>query len=254
MRPILFAMTAAVVALGGHASAEPAHTVGALRALPPAEAAQVATSDLSSLLKPETGFMAGLVSRDGMNVTFVTPAYGTAFDGLCRRDRVKLRYAGPRSEGKPEDRVVAPYGVEATAWFADIGTSDDPRDAAAIASPACQALDGRADVAWFPALDAYEAAEVVLLLRKVRAQLTAGQAAWPSCDAKCRDAVLAPSHITRISNCAAPEAAARNAICYEIWTDRNIAITVKAKRFATVPITLPGDIESVSYSTLVLVD
>ncbi len=251
MTKFMVIVLACALALGGHASADPAHTRAELQALPPAEAEQVAKSDLSSLLKPETGFKTGLLAHQLKGVSFVTPAYGTDFEGLCRRDSLALSYTPTTMEGKPEDRPLKPYAVRTTAWFADIGMADAPGNTHLILTPACQALDGKADVDWFPAQDPWQAAEVVLLLRKVRAQLTAGQPALPSCDSKCKAAVLASSHIFRIGDCAAPTAETEGEICYDIWTDSSVAIHVKAKKGTA----LPGDIESITAGTnIVFVD
>ncbi len=241
-------VSASVLALSAQASAEPMRTAAELRALPPAEAGQVAKSDLSSILQLQRDFKTGLGMRGLEGVSFVTPAFGTSFDGLCQRDSLVLRYAATTTEGNPEDRPLKPYGVKTTAWFADIGMADAPGDTHLILTPGCEALDGKADVGWFPAQDPWQAAEAVLLLRKVRAQLKAGQLA--SCDSKCKDVVLAASHIFRITDCADPEAEAKGELCYAIWMDSNISVAIKAKRDAT----LPGDIESVTAGTLVIVD
>ena len=247
MRQFVLMAWSCALAMSGYASAEQARTAAELRALPPAAAEQVAKSDLLSVLQLEHDFKSGLGRRALEGVSFVTPAFGTSFNGLCQRDSLVLRYAATTTEGKPEDRPLKPYDVNTTAWFADIGMADTPGDTHPVLTPGCEALDGKTDVDWFPAQDAWQAAEAVLLLRKVRAQLKDGQLA--SCDSKCKDVVLTARHIFRITDCAGPEAEAKGELCYAMWMDSNISVAIKAKRGTT----LPGDIESVVAGTLVIV-
>lgn len=248
------ALIAGLTAFAGAAAAEQPLTTNQMRALTPAEAGRVAQSDLLSVLVPPSGFPKGML-RMVRGTSFVTPAYGSEYEGLCRRDRLELRYAWTTPEGKVEDRPMKPYGVETTAWFTDVGMTDDPADADPVWAPACHALDGKADVDWFAAKDARQARDVLLVLRKVRAQLTSGQVSLSSCDnaaptPKCKDDVLKANKITMIEECAAPRDLGDGGACYEIWLDPDVVMVVKAK---SSPTETPGDIESIVVNYYVIV-
>ncbi len=263
MRPILLTAVAFVLAFGGPVSADPAYSTAERKALPPAEADKLAQSDLQSVLTPPHGFQTGML-RATRAETFTTAAYGTDYQGLCRRDSLDLRYAPTTTQGKLEDAPVKPYGVESTAWFTDAGLADAPVEQGGQRghqwTQACQDK-GLDTAAWFSAKDADEAAEAILVFRKIRSELQAGTLKALPCDhlledkaMTCEAAILAQSHFTTVNACFAPA----GQLCLELWADIGKEITVTFRRGAPlspgdIGHALPGDILSIALIEYVVV-
>jgi hypothetical protein len=210
-------------------------TTRQMRTLSDTDARRVIQRDLSSLLGPvDTGDWGHMRLLPYANVP--TRPYGTAYEGLCRRELLEIDYAPTGAATAWEDRPLQPYRVELQAQFhglhAPVSVIREPgpiagvyqRTAAARASDAsCNALGAGSDIGWFAAVSEEKAAEAVNLLGAALDKIKAGTLAPNSCnlggDAEsCRRSIvqtISPASLTSLVMCVTTS----NDRCYEYLFD-----------------------------------
>ena len=184
-----------------------------LLALPGAEADQVATQDLLSILKPVGKFTLDN-SRNVEGMMFVTQPYGTTYPYVCRQDRVTLRYQyqgrfDPTGKWLEDER--RPAGVEAQATF-HIGQLPVPGfvPGTSYPMPICDSLHPGASAKWIAAPSGTDAVLAANMFRMAEDEVKAGRSVSMRCDphgaTTCRQWLLSlddPSRIKSIEPCAA---------------------------------------------------
>jgi hypothetical protein len=175
----LAGLTAAFAASSGLGANQVALTTAQMKALPLRLVDQHVKKDFVAVLQPVRKLSQG--TRPFLhNVDQTTPPFGTGYEGLCRRDVVRLRYATTEDSRPYPDRKLRPYSVEAKAQFALRGAlpvvAAAPRrfPATPALEAACDRLNGDAKIAWFYAPDEREAALALNILDAARSRVRAG--------------------------------------------------------------------------------
>jgi len=204
-------------------------------ALPPAQANHTARRDLLSVLEPVYDIDSGMmVSLHG--IEFRSKPYGTRYPGLCRQDRLTLKYI-PAGDGKGRDAPVQPYGFDSDAIYAAVRMPVDPPAGQArddgVFQPVCNAPTLGSGTSWFVAPDDFAAAQGAHVLAAVIAQVRAGTLRPLACPdifdprkQTCEQVIAASGgldKLDRIETCAPPP----GTFCYRFDLDLNTEVTVK---------------------------
>jgi hypothetical protein len=131
--------------------------------------------DLLSVLQPVGRIRSGMLIRlRGVGLT--TRAFGTDFDGLCRRDAVSLLYAPSDLGPKPADQPLEPYSIEAQPLFhiSRLPTAEKGDGRTSVWTAECDRLSHDEGAAWFSAKTALVAAQGANWLRMAIDQVKAG--------------------------------------------------------------------------------
>ncbi|WEJ98219.1 MAG: hypothetical protein P0Y59_14845 [Candidatus Sphingomonas phytovorans] len=211
--------------------------------------------------------------RQLRDVDLTTRSVGTEFDGVCRRDLVRLKYA-PEKPGEPYEKgAVRPYGIEAWRTFHIVQLPKVERDAgsqALIWQQECVDIDRKwrervdADrdnewdtANWFPAPDAFHAVQAGFVLDMALAMVKAGTLKSQPCEhvvsseaLSCEAAILKAGGLLEIGG-VYPCAADAGAICYRFdflrsGTELTIVASGDENRLK------PSDILSVSVGSFVV--
>jgi hypothetical protein len=194
--------------------------------------------DLLSVFEPVKQIDSGMF-RQLRGIDLTTKAFGTEFEGLCRRDAITLWYSATEKSAEPEDVPVQPYSVEAQPWFHILKLPrSEPGDKYAenrIWSVKCRSAGRSEDVSWFAAKDARTAVQGALVLEAALIAVRSGALKAQACpeifDAKkftCEEAILAESEVSKIDSV---EACASNAtdLCYIIDLNSSTKLTIKGR-------------------------
>lgn len=248
----------AVVALSP-AAAQEAMTTRQREALSPREANRTVQHDLLSVLKPITKIDSGML-RQLRGVGLTTKAFGTEFDGVCRRDAVTLWYAATQAAAKPEDAPLHPYSLEAQAWFHVIRL---PRKASTrtgtdegIWRSQCASLGTNEETEWFAAKNARIAVQGALMMEAAVEAVRSGTLRPEPCpnisDAKltCEEAILAGGSITKIDSVEACSSEA-GSLCYVVDLASSTKLTIKGR--APESALVPSAITSIAVEHYIIV-
>jgi hypothetical protein len=249
----------AVLALSP-ARAQEATTTRERKALAPGSANRTVQRDLLSVLKPVTKIDSGMF-RQLRGVGLTTKAFGTEFDGVCRRDAVTLWYAPTGKTAKPEDAPLRPYSVEAHAWFHIIHL---PREAPAETRRGegtwqvkCASLATKEETGWFAAKDAQTAVQGALMLEAAVEAVRSGRLKAEPCpnisDAKkstCESAILADGSLTKIDSVEACSSEEGN-LCYVVDLASSTKLIIKGR--APESSLVPSAITSIAVEQYVIV-
>lgn len=202
-----------------------------LLALSPAEANQVATRDLISLLMP-TGKFTLDNSRNVEGMVFTTRPYWTTYRYVCREDRVTLKYKLRFGSASSEDQR-GPVGVEAqpTYHIEQLpvpgfvpGTSYKITD--------CDAAHLDSSATWFSAPSNRDAVRAANMFRMAVDEVKAGRLTPSPCDTHaaltCSQWLLSlddPSKIVSVEPCATDH---DDEVCYAISFD-SVDVTITGK-------------------------
>lgn len=155
--------------------------------------------DMLSILEPAERIVP-INRRQIRDVDLTTRSVGTEFEGICRRDLVRLKYA-PEKEGEPYEKAqLRPYAIEAWRTFHIVRLPKIERDAKVgsttlIWQQACSDVDKKwreredADpddawdrAVWFPAPDAFHAVQAGFALDMALAAVKAGTLKAQPCE------------------------------------------------------------------------
>ncbi len=201
------------------------------------EANRMLRRDILSILEPAERIVP-INRRQVRDVDLTTRSVGTEFEGICRRDLVRLKYA-PEKEGEPYEKAqLRPYAIEAWRTFhivrlpkidAKVGSST------LIWQQECTDVDRKwreregADpddawdrAIWFPAPDAFHAVQAGFVLDMALAAVKAGTLKAQPCEhvvssevQSCEAAILKAGGVLDIGGVTSCPAKA-GAICYSI--------------------------------------
>ena len=199
--------------------------------LSPAQADQVATRDLLSILKP-TGKFTLDNSRNVESMTFITLPYQSDYPYVCREDRVTLQYqieAQFDSAGGWLGDQRQPVGVETEQSY-HIEKLPVPGfiPGSSYPEPVCDARQPDAAATWFAAPSAIDAVRAANMFRMAEDEVKAGRLKPGPCDSHgtdtCRQWVLSLDNVSKIRS-VAPCATGQEGACYVISFD-GVDITV----------------------------
>ncbi len=228
--------------------------------LSPQAANRTVQKDLLSVLTPVRQIRSGMF-RQLHGVYLVTKAYGTEFDGLCRRDELSLRYAQTEQGQAPEDAPVRPYGIEAAPSFHIIRLpTPEPEDAdrqADVWQPKCAAAGHDDKANWFGAPDAHTAVQGALVLEAAVKAVRLGTLKAQPCPSvyepkgsTCEAAILENGDLSRldkIETCPAES----DTLCYAINLNVSSRLTIKAR--AQGEALTPGPVTSIAIEQFIIV-
>lgn len=240
------------------APAQDAMTTRERKALSPRAASRNVREDLWSVFEP-IGRISSGTARQLHGVGLQTRAFGTKYDGLCRRDMVSLLYAAAGEASKFEDVPVQPYGVEARALYHFLDAPKRARERSADIWQARCETAGRDDHAnWFTAPDARTAVLGALALKAAADAVQAGTIIPEPCGILagrgkriCDAAILAngdPAVIQEIEICASTA----GALCYVVYVDSSLKLTIRVRD--TGDTFVPGPVSSVAVDEEIIVD
>jgi hypothetical protein len=253
------------------ANAQERRTTPQMKALAPGAANRVIQDDLLSVLEP-SGRIHAPMSRVLPNAKLVTRSYGTEYEGLCRRDAVRLLYAPSRRGEKPENWPIHPYGIEATPTFhivhlPQIATSAEAAQRPLVDQPECVEVDKhwrkRADAdeeeddpaEWFTAPDTFHAIRAGFALEMALAALKAGSLKPEPCPdierfgRTCIGDILGAGGLPRIyavTRCPAET----GSICYVIDFRPGTTVTITARGDEQSPI--PSHVLSIAVADFIM--
>lgn len=227
-----------------------------LLALSPAEANQVATRDLLSVLAP-TGKFTLDNSHNVQAMVFITRPYWTTYRYVCREDRVTLLYKYRFDFASKEDQRQ-PVGVESQPTYHIeqlpvpgfiLGASYKITD--------CDALHPGTSVTWFAAPSDRDAIRAANMFRMAEDEVKDGRLSPGPCDPNgsltCRQWLLSlddPSKIESVESCATDRA---DDVCYVISFDSvDVTITGKMSPDDMMAIT-PAAITSIRVDNIIVV-
>jgi len=236
-----------------------AETTREMMKLSPSAADKTAKRDLLSILKPVDKISSGMLVRL-RRIAMQTEPYGTALKGLCRMDELSLRYAPTAAEPKGRDQPIQPVGVEAQALFHALQgpiTVLAPSSAEdAVWSEDCDRLRSSADIKWFTAKDAMEAAKAVNVLIAATYAVRSGQitpqpcSTFPTNKRTCAQTIVDEGQISKLDDVETCSASAGQ-VCYELDVGSFIRLTIIASIGEGVM--APAKIISVSAEQYVIV-
>jgi hypothetical protein len=194
--------------------------------------------DLLSILEPVRKIESGMF-RQLRGVGLTTKAFGTEFDGLCRRDAVTLWYAATEKAAQPEDAPLRPYSVEAQPWFHIIrlpkDAPSDVRREEGVWQAKCASARTGEDTAWFAAKDARAAIQGALVLEAAVKAVRSGTLKAEPCptifDVKkltCEEVVLTEGDISKIDSVEACSSDAES-LCYVVDLASSTKLTIRAR-------------------------
>jgi hypothetical protein len=221
--------------------------------LDPAAVDRAARSDLLSTLAPIQRRLGPGPWIRMDHVWLSARPYGSHFAGLCRSDRLELKYAPVEGRSDPVEQRLRPYGFEASVQFHAVRVpkayAEDDRNKAHVWSPECDAIDPNA-ASWFTATDEQEAARAVNWLQAAANAVRSGKIALSSCGEPpleerrtCRDIVVDPREVSKITSaggCIAADAEA----CYTIETEDFVSLRIVG-RVADSNALAPAEIKSI---------
>lgn len=242
------------------ALAQDAVTTREREALPARAANRSVQRDLLSVLEPVKRIESGMF-RQLRGVGFPTKAFGTEFNGLCRRDAVTLWYAATETAAKPEDAPLRPYSVEAQAWF---HINHLPREAPSHARRGegiwrakCASLGTSEETNWFAARDAPTAVQGALMLNAAVEAVRSGKLKAEPCpnifDAKkltCEAVILADGDIAKIDSVETCSSEA-GTLCYVVDLASSTKLTIRGQ--APEASLVPNAITSISVEQYIIV-
>ena len=229
-------------------------------ALPAHAANQVVQRDLLSVLQPVKRISSGML-RQLHGVGLTTHAFGTEFDGLCRRDTLTLWYA-PTERGQTNaDDPVHPYSIEAGARFHIVKLAHlehfDGANRGNVSQEGCVSADRDEGANWFAAKDARTAVQGVLVLQAALSAIKAGMLKAEPCpsifDAKkttCEGAILANSDLATLSSIEVCPSAS-GTLCYVVDLDSSTKLTIKAR--VTGDELVPDSVKSIAVEQYIIV-
>lgn len=249
----------AVLALSP-ALAQDAATAREREALPARAANRTVQGDLLSVLKPVQKIDSGMF-RQLRGVGLTTKAFGTEYEGVCRRDAVTLWYAATKTARKPEDAPLLPYSVEAQAWFHIVRLPQEAlpgvRRGDGVWQPKCASVGTSEDATWFAAKDAQTAVQGAFMLKTAVDAVRSGKLKADPCpnifDAKkstCEAAILADGDISKIDNVEACSSDAGK-LCYIVDLASSTKLTIRAQ--ASEATLIPAAITSISVEQYIIV-
>jgi hypothetical protein len=257
----LVAGALALLSFAPSSFAEERPTTKELKAMPWPEANGIVRRDLLSILEPNKRMSPGIY-RQFRDVRLVTRSVGTEYEGVCRRDRVSLKYTGATPGVASGDAPIRPYGIEALTMFHIVHLPEITKDMGApekslIWQQACVDVDKkwlknerarkRADpdadpdeapdpAEWFFAEDAFHAVQAGFLLKMARAAVKSGTLKSAPCPFipladihNCEEAILEAGDLSDIG---AAESCPADAglICYRIdFLGSGTGITIVAR-------------------------
>jgi hypothetical protein len=228
--------------------------------LPPRAANRTVQKDLLSVLEPVREIRSGML-RQLHGVYLVTKAYGTEFEGVCRRDELSLRYAPTEQDSALEDAPVRPYGIEATPSFHIIKLptrepGDDDRQSH-VWQPQCVAAGHDDKANWFGAPDAHAAVQGALVLEAALKAIRLGTLKAQPCPsvyepkgATCEAAILEIGDLSRLDTIEICPAEA-DTLCYAISLNVSTKLTIKAQ--AEGEALAPGPVTSIAIEQFIIV-
>lgn len=249
------AMSLAALAAGPAPAAEPPQlTTQQMRALSPKDADRIIREDLLSVLQP-----VGQLDQDHRrllrNVGLTTRAFNTDYEGLCRRDVVRLRYAPVDGAGPYPDGPIRPYSVEARAQFALRHAPPLVRrrlEPGQVWGADCERMGDDAAVHWFEAPGDPDAAQAVNLLEATLARVRAGTLTpCPPDNGGCSSLSSMKAEklqdVYRVRSCT-PESG--GAVCYQYYLPGSL-VTVVARDGGAAADVSADDVVSVKEETLI---
>ena len=230
------------------------------RALPSHEANQVVRRDLLSVLQPVKRISSGML-RQLRGVSLTTRAFGTEFDGLCRRDAVTLWYAPTERGQTTENDPVRPYSIETQALFHIVKLAHlehtDSENRGNVSQESCVSADHDERADWFAAKDARTAVQGVLVLEAALGAIKVGTLKAEPCpeifDAKkasCEAVILANADIATLGSIE-PCSAAVGELCYIVDLDFSTKLTIKAR--VTGDEMMPHSVKSIAIEQYIIV-
>lgn len=261
LRAVTTAVVGSIFALSTVAVAQEARSTRQREALRPRDANRVVQADLLSIFEPVKKIERGMFTQlRGVGLT--TKAFGTAFDGLCRRDDVTLWYAPTRDDLSPVSAPVQPYSVEAQAEFhftklpqKEPHLNDDPTS---VWRDECERAGRSENANWFTARDVETAILGTLALKAALEAVRSGALKAAPCptlfDQKstCEEAILTngdPAKLSSIESCS-PEP---GAVCFEVQLDFSTELTIKARDPKSGSGLTPSDVTSIAIQQFVIV-
>lgn len=242
------------------AAAQDSASTRELVKLPPQAANRTVQKDLLSVLEPVRQIRSGML-RQLRGVYLVTKAYGTEFDGVCRRDELSLRYAPTGKGSAPEDAPLQPYGIEAAPSFHIISLPKrEPGDAdrqVNVWQPKCAAAGHDDNASWFAAPDAHAAVQGVLVLEAALKAVRLGTLKAQPCPSvygpkstTCEAAILENGDLSKLDSIETCPAGA-GALCYAISLSASTKLTIKAQ--AQGEALAPGPVTSIAIEQFIIV-
>lgn len=228
--------------------------------LPPHAANRTVQKDLLSVLEPVRQIRSGML-RQLRGVYLVTKAYGTEFDGVCRRDELSLRYAPTEQDPTPEDATLRPYGIEASPSFhiiklparepAENGHRED------VWQPRCIAAGRDDDSTWFGARDAHTAVQGALVLEAALKAVRLGALKAQPCpsvydqkSSTCEAAILENGDLSKLDSVETCPAEG-GTLCYMVSLNVSTRLTIKA--LAQGEALAPGPVTSIAVQQFIIV-
>ncbi len=230
-------------------------TTQQMKALSLREADRIVRDDLLSVLQPVDPIHQGrgLWLRD---VGLPTRAFRTAYEGLCRRDVVRLRYTAATHDGSYADRPLRPYSVEADAQFAlrrapPLAWSGPEYNR--VQEEDCERLSAGATAHWFDAPNDLDAARAVNILD---ATLTGARAGTltpclpdsTKCDGLSTMKAAKLRDLYRISSCTGES---DHTVCYQYELEPAWLVTVVARDNGGAPYVSPDYVVSVKVAVFI---
>lgn len=220
------------------AIAQGAATTREREALPSRSANRLVQRDLLSILKPVQKIDSGML-RQLRGVGLTTRAFGTEFDGLCRRDAVTLWYAATGAAAQPEDTPLRPYSVEAQPWFHIIHLPQDvpseTRSGQGVWQAKCASAGTNEDTGWFAAKDARTAIQGALMLEAAVKAVRSGTLRAEPCpnisdekNSTCKAAIIADGNISKIDSVETCSSDAEG-VCYVVNLASSTKLTIKGR-------------------------
>jgi hypothetical protein len=227
-------------------------------ALSPAEADQLATRQLFSLLKPVGRF----TQDDSHNVegmTFLTQPYSTDFPYVCRQDRVTLEYRNRfkfDAAGKRPTDDRRPFGVEAQATFHIAQLPVQIVSGKPYSFAACDASHLGASAKWIAAPRDIDAIVAANMFRMAVDNAKAGRPMPESCDQNgpvCDKWLVSLDDLSKVVSVEPCAASDGDSACYVISFDGvDVTITGKMSPDDNMRIT-PAEIISVRIDNVFIV-
>lgn len=244
------------------AIAQVAATTREREALPSRSANRLVQRDLLSVLEPVQKIDSGMF-RQLRGVGLTTRAFGTEFDGLCRRDAVTLWYAATGAAAQPEDTPLYPYSVEAQPWFHIIHlpqnapSDSETRTGRGVWQAKCASAGTNEDKGWFAAKDARTAIQGALMLEAAVKAVQSGTLKADPCpnisdekNSTCRAAIIADGNISKIDSVETCSSDAEG-VCYVVNLASSIKLTIKGR--APRNSLIPSAITSIAVEQYIIV-
>jgi hypothetical protein len=256
---VALAVVGSICVWSSVAAAQEAKSTREREALRPNDANRTVQADLLSVFEPVKKIERGMfIQLHGVGLT--TKAFGTEYNGLCRRDDVTLWYAPTRRHGALEDAPVQPYSVEARAWFHFLSLPrKEPRtndDATAVWSDPCERAGRDEKANWFAAHDAQAAIQGTLVLEAALEAVRTGALKAAPCptvfdkNSSCEDAILAGGDIHQLDNIEACFSKA-GTVCFKAGFGNSTELTVTARSIGEA--LAPGEVMSIAIRDFVVV-